>query len=46
MRIIVTNLKGKEVDSITTSPSSLARDIEDVKKKYPVGQFHAQLETY
>jgi len=46
MRIKVTNLEGKEVDSITTSPSTLERDIEKVKNMYPVGLFHAQLQTY
>ena len=46
MKIIVTNLSGEEVDTINTSATTLQRDIEKVKEKYPIGQFHAKLQTY
>lgn len=46
MRIIVTDLKGKEVEVIDTDALNLAKDIENVKKKYPPGKFHATLETF
>lgn len=46
MRIIVTDLNGKQVDVINTYVTTLQRDIEIVKEKYPIGQFHAELQTY
>ncbi len=46
MRIIVTDLNGKEVDIINTNPITLEKQIEEVKEKYPKGKFHATLETY
>ena len=46
MEIIVLDLNGKEVKSIPTSPKTLGKDIENVKKNYPPGEYHAQLKTY
>ena len=46
MQIIVTDLSGEQVDVINTSATALQRDIERVKEKYPIGQFHAKLQTY
>ena len=46
MKIIVTDLRGEQVDVINTSATTLQRDIERVKEKYPIGQFHAKLQTY
>lgn len=46
MQIIVTDLNGEQVDVINTSATTLQKDIERVKKKYPIGQFHAKLQTY
>ena len=46
MRIIVTDLKGKVVDRVSADPFNLERKIEEVKKKYPKGKYHAKLETY
>ena len=46
MRIIVTDLNGKVVDKINTNPITLEKQIEEVKKKYSKGKFHATLETY
>jgi hypothetical protein len=46
MRIIVTDLNGKEVDKINTNPITLEKQIEEVMRKYPKGKFHATLETY
>jgi hypothetical protein len=46
MRIIVTDLKGKVVDEINTNPITLEKQIEEVMRKYPKGEFHATLETY
>lgn len=46
MQIIITDLSGEQVDTINTSITTLQRDIERVKEKYPIGQFHAKLQTY
>ena len=46
MKIIITNLSGEQVDVINTSVTTLQRDIEKVKERYPIGQFHAKLQTY
>ena len=46
MQIIITDLSGEQVDTINTSATTLQRDIERVKEKYPIGQFHAKLQTY
>ena len=46
MQIIVTDLNDEQVDVINTSAITLQRDIERVKEKYPIGQFHAKLQTY
>ena len=46
MRIIVTDLDGKVVDKVEANPINLESKIEEVKKKYPKGNYHATLETY
>ena len=46
MEIIVLDLDGKEVKSIPTSPKTLGKDIENAKKNYPPGEYHAKLKTY
>lgn len=46
MRIIITDLNGEQVDVVNTSADTLQRDIERVKEKYPIGQYHAKLQTY
>lgn len=46
MWIIIYTLDGEKIKSIPTSPETLDDDIEEMKQKYPPGQYHAKLQTY
>ena len=46
MKIKITDLKGKLVKNIPCDVFNLNKIIENIKKEYPIGQYHAQLVTY
>lgn len=46
MYIEITTLKGEHVTNVPTSELNLQKTIEEVKKEYPEGKYHAKLITY
>lgn len=46
MWINIYTLDGEKIKSIPTSLETFDDDIEEVKRNYPPGQYHAKLQTY